>query len=220
MRTLSKQALGHRIKAIRQKLGLSMAEFGRLLDPPASKGAVSNWENDYNYPNNERLKRIAELGGITVDDLLYASTIESHITEIVTSDEKFDLNKEENRKALQDTISTFEDVNLDINEIDFQDVLLVNLDYYNHDDGSFRIHDKDTYLEWLNLRLKAFSLSDDEIELIVENEIKNRSEWGKKMAEKHNLKQSTLEQMIKQRKQIFNGLKESTKQTINKINNK
>lgn len=59
-----------RIRKIRQNLGLTMKEFGEKFTPVASKGVVSNWENGYNFPNNERLKKIAELGNVTVDYLL------------------------------------------------------------------------------------------------------------------------------------------------------
>lgn len=59
-----------KIRQIRKNLGLSMEEFGKLFNPPASKGGVSNWENGYNLPNNERLKRIAELGNTSVAEIL------------------------------------------------------------------------------------------------------------------------------------------------------
>ena len=67
-----KKKIGDKIKKIRkQQCGnLSMEEFGKLFNPPASKGVVSNWENNYNYPNNERLKVIAKLGDISLDELL------------------------------------------------------------------------------------------------------------------------------------------------------
>lgn len=63
--------IGSRIKRIRKNLGLSMEEFGKLFSPKASKGVVSNWENGYNKPNNERLKKIAELGNVSIDYLLH-----------------------------------------------------------------------------------------------------------------------------------------------------
>lgn len=55
------KSLPHRIKDLRTDLGLNMDEFGKLFDPPASKGAVSNWENGYNLPNNKRIKDIKRL---------------------------------------------------------------------------------------------------------------------------------------------------------------
>ena len=63
--------IGYKIKEIREENELSMEKFGELFDPPASKGVVSNWENDYNYPNKQRVERIAELGNMTVNELLY-----------------------------------------------------------------------------------------------------------------------------------------------------
>lgn len=61
--------LGNRIKAIRIQLGKSQTEFGELFNPPAPKGAVSRWEHG-GGPNKGRLKKIAELGGVSIDYLL------------------------------------------------------------------------------------------------------------------------------------------------------
>lgn len=61
-------ALGNKIRSIRIEKGLSMEAFGKLLN--ASKGNVSMWESGKVSPNNERLKAIADLAGITVKELL------------------------------------------------------------------------------------------------------------------------------------------------------
>ena len=61
--------LGERIKKIRKEQGMSQLEFSKAIG--ATKSAVSNWENGYNAPNNERLKIIAEIGGVSVETLLY-----------------------------------------------------------------------------------------------------------------------------------------------------
>ena len=68
------ETTGQRIRKIRKSLGLSMDSFGELFDPPASKGVISNWENNYNLPNNVRLKRIAEIGHVDTDYLLNGTT--------------------------------------------------------------------------------------------------------------------------------------------------
>lgn len=60
--------LGEKIKRIRKDKGLTMEEFGKLLD--ASKGNVSMWESGKVTPSNERLKSIADLAGISVEELL------------------------------------------------------------------------------------------------------------------------------------------------------
>ena len=63
--------VGLRIKNIRETRGVNQKEFAKLIN--ATVPAVSNWENGRSLPNNERLKRIAELGGIAVNELLYGS---------------------------------------------------------------------------------------------------------------------------------------------------
>lgn len=77
---------GQRIKISRKEKGLSMEELGKKLTPPASKGAVSNWENGYNLPNNNRLKQLSDilnvsttylLNGDKITELLYNQDIEA-----------------------------------------------------------------------------------------------------------------------------------------------
>ncbi|WP_221679156.1 helix-turn-helix domain-containing protein [Enterococcus sp. K18_3] len=62
---------GERIKGIRKKQNKTLEEFGLLLTPPAPKSLVWNWEKERNSPNKERLYQIAEIGGVSVDYLLY-----------------------------------------------------------------------------------------------------------------------------------------------------
>ena len=40
---IDKKALGQRIKSVRKAKGLTLEEFGKLFDSPASRGVVSNW---------------------------------------------------------------------------------------------------------------------------------------------------------------------------------
>lgn len=68
--------VGIRIRDIRKRLGLSMAAFAEKIDQyeddkKTKSGTVSNWETGKNLPNNTRLKRISELGEISIDELLY-----------------------------------------------------------------------------------------------------------------------------------------------------
>lgn len=67
----SSTGIGQRIKMIRQELGLTLEEFGKMFDPIANKSNVSRWEKGKAMPSPERLKIIAELGGISVQELLY-----------------------------------------------------------------------------------------------------------------------------------------------------
>ncbi|MDW8563860.1 helix-turn-helix transcriptional regulator [Staphylococcus shinii] len=79
---ISKQTiLAKNIKKIRQSLGMSMEEFGKEFDVTAHKSLVSKWEKGLSKPNNERLKKIAELGNISIDELLYG-TFEEYLHEL------------------------------------------------------------------------------------------------------------------------------------------
>ena len=71
---MNNKAIGMRIKHIRLKLGMTTEKFAQVFqEQPPSKGTISKWENGHYLPNNERLKRIAELGETTVDFILYGS---------------------------------------------------------------------------------------------------------------------------------------------------
>lgn len=68
--------VGNRIRKIRNEKGLTTEKFGELFDPPASKGTISKWENGRYLPNNERLVVIANLGEVSVEELIYGSKTE------------------------------------------------------------------------------------------------------------------------------------------------
>ena len=74
-----RKPIGQKIKAIRKSLGFSQLEFSKVIG--ATKSAVNNWENGYNYPNNERLKVIAELGNTTVNQLLNSNPLSDYSTD-------------------------------------------------------------------------------------------------------------------------------------------
>lgn len=67
---LDKLAVGKRIKTIRINKGETTKEFAKHFNPKASDSLVSRWERGVNLPNNERIEKIAELGDMTVDELL------------------------------------------------------------------------------------------------------------------------------------------------------
>jgi len=69
---VDKKALGNRIRHIRKGLGLTLEEFGKLIDN-ASKSNVSKWEKGLVIPNNFRLKLIAKKGNTHIEELLFGS---------------------------------------------------------------------------------------------------------------------------------------------------
>lgn len=56
-----KKMSGNEIKKIRLSLGLTMKEFGKKFDPPASDSIVSRWERGVSLPSSRRMKVISEM---------------------------------------------------------------------------------------------------------------------------------------------------------------
>ena len=73
--------LGKRIMARRKKLGLTQDKLAETLGVTAQ--AVSKWENDQSCPDITMLPRLAELFGITVDELLGITKAEAPETAVL-----------------------------------------------------------------------------------------------------------------------------------------
>jgi len=65
------EGLGKRIENIRLQRSMNKSEFGKMFQ--ANGSLVNKWEKGKVTPNEERLKAISELGGISVDELLYGN---------------------------------------------------------------------------------------------------------------------------------------------------
>ena len=61
-------ALGEKIKACRQRAGMSQEKVAELVG--VSRQAVTKWEVNQSAPNTENLFKLAEIFGTTVDMLL------------------------------------------------------------------------------------------------------------------------------------------------------
>ena len=68
---INKIEVGQRIKNVRLSKGMTLEEFGKIFN--ATKGNVLKWEKGQSLPNPERLKTIAKLSDITVEELLYGN---------------------------------------------------------------------------------------------------------------------------------------------------
>ena len=85
--TLNAIKYGKRIQAIRLEKGLTLDEFGKLIGAskssisewesgkhlPPAKSIISRWEKGAMLPNSSRLERVAELGNVTINELLYGN---------------------------------------------------------------------------------------------------------------------------------------------------
>lgn len=61
-------SFGMFLRSLREENGLSQAQLGRLAG--VSDKAVSKWESDAARPQSGLLRRLADLLGVTVDELL------------------------------------------------------------------------------------------------------------------------------------------------------
>lgn len=75
---INKKNVGSRIFNIRKKMNLTLEDWGKLFN--ASKGNALLWEQGSSLPNRSRLEKIAKIGNITINELLYGS-IEEFIVE-------------------------------------------------------------------------------------------------------------------------------------------
>lgn len=106
---INNKEVGVKIKSIRQELGKTTKEFGSLIDG-ASDSLVSRWERGVNLPNSKRLKLIADIGNISVNELLYGSIenyIRAYIISEINSDdwkEAFELNIEDKDEVIESTL--------------------------------------------------------------------------------------------------------------------
>lgn len=66
---MDNKAIGERIRLIRLSKGMTLEEFGKLFN--TSKGVVSRWENGKGLLRPERLVRLSEISGKSVEYILY-----------------------------------------------------------------------------------------------------------------------------------------------------
>ncbi len=73
---MDKKAIGRKIQSIRLNLGMNTREFGEKIFN-SSDSLVSRWEKGKSVPRQDRLKLIAELGNISVDELVNTTDFQS-----------------------------------------------------------------------------------------------------------------------------------------------
>lgn len=74
--------LGERINKYRTARGLSQLELSELLE--VSRQSISKWETDAAVPELSKLVKMAEIFGITLDDLVLGKESESKEEEVIT----------------------------------------------------------------------------------------------------------------------------------------
>ncbi len=74
--------LGKRISFHRKRLGMTQEQLAERMNVSAQ--AVSKWENDQSCPDISLLPKLAELFGVTVDELLGGPTQDVHVAEPIS----------------------------------------------------------------------------------------------------------------------------------------
>ena len=69
---MTKQSFGATISALRKQKGMTQLDLARQMG--VTDKAVSNWERDLSFPDVTSLPRLAEILGVSVDELLEAKT--------------------------------------------------------------------------------------------------------------------------------------------------
>lgn len=57
------------LKAVRNYMGLSQEEFGKLIG--VSKNVIYNWEKHKSYPNAKEINKIVEVSGFPYDNIIF-----------------------------------------------------------------------------------------------------------------------------------------------------
>lgn len=122
----NKKQVGERIKIIRTSLGLTMKEFGRKFNPHASDSIVSRWENGKSLPNNERLKRISEIGNVSMSYLLEGKYMVNDI-HVLPEEEQMYMKQEFKNKFEKFNNALAESISKSIQSIDLNNIPLANL---------------------------------------------------------------------------------------------
>lgn len=72
--------IGERIRRLRREKDISQEQLGKMLN--VGKTTISNYETGYSSPDNETLKKLAEIFDCTTDYLLGLSNIRNPADEI------------------------------------------------------------------------------------------------------------------------------------------
>lgn len=114
-----------------------MKEFGNLIEG-AAQSLVTRWENGTSIPNNERLKQLASIGGITVNELLYGD-FKSYCYDVfnrMASSEK-NMDQEKIKSSFEDGYKVISKLNLSYEDSEkieniFKDAIDLNSFVYEY----------------------------------------------------------------------------------------
>ena len=176
------KSVGQRIRNIRQILGDSMEQFAKKIDDKAKSGTVSNWETGKNLPNSKRLKRIAELGNVTVDYLLTGkSDIEIFSNSINQLFQSINNDTKKQLEILKDDKFTIEQ------SFFFSKAIELFYRYHEKEDILIKLANLFHYLTYLSDPEVISEMSDRNLENDTIDELKELIELIKNQSDNNNL---------------------------------
>lgn len=100
---MTKEAIGLRIKSIREKLGLNQKQLAKLLKK--SNSAVSGYEVGNSYPSIYTLSKIAEISGVSIAWIILGDNLVGSLDKLLPEDDlrllkAFHQASEEDRKFM------------------------------------------------------------------------------------------------------------------------
>ena len=81
--------IGRRIAQLRKEKGLTQEELSQMMEVSAQ--AVSKWENDQTCPDISSLPKLAEILGVTVDELLSGKKETAPVAQVLAPEERKEL---------------------------------------------------------------------------------------------------------------------------------
>lgn len=91
------QTLGKRIAMLRKRSGMTQEQLAERVGVSAQ--AVSKWENEASCPDIMTLPLLADIFGVTIDELLGKKPIESHV--VILEKEKQESQKKDHTFTFQ-----------------------------------------------------------------------------------------------------------------------
>lgn len=91
--TATELEIGRRIKRIRLSKGMTLEEFAELFDPAPGTSVISKWERGMSKPNPKRIKRMADIGNLTVEELLEPAQSEFLMASLQNVQDYYEENK-------------------------------------------------------------------------------------------------------------------------------
>lgn len=207
---------GTKLKEYRKKAKLTQVKLAEKSG--FSRTYLSDVENNRYKPSVELVKKIADTialelqsnqedkniifyslmnaTGYAIDDnetmglppQKNKPTVREHINSLILDDDFHEKGNPIQDRSLEDTISCFEDSGLDTENMDVATIYLNNINFYEEKNNYIRIHDKKSYLKYLNLTIKALTkgLENEGLNELYTTAFKNMIEMNKRTIEKIN----------------------------------